>query len=48
MPRNVPAELKLHSVKEYLDGKGSSYLIAEKYGVKRFNKLGRCKNNARR
>jgi transposase-like protein len=35
MPRNVPAELKLHAVKEYLDGKGSSYLVAEKHGVNR-------------
>lgn len=33
MPRNVPAELKLHAVKEYLDGKGSLTLVAEKYGV---------------
>lgn len=35
MPRKVPAELKLYAVKEYLEGKGSSYLIAEKYGVNR-------------
>lgn len=33
MPRNVPAELKLHAVKEYLDGKCSTNLVAEKYGV---------------
>lgn len=35
MPRNVPAELKLHAVKEYLDGKGSSNFVARKYGVNR-------------
>jgi len=35
MPRNVPAELKLNAVKEYLDGKGSSILVAERYGVNR-------------
>lgn len=35
MPRNVPAELKLYAVKEYLNGKTSSYLVAEKHGVNR-------------
>lgn len=35
MPRNVTVELNLQAVKEYLDGKGRSYLVAKKYGVNR-------------
>lgn len=33
MPRNRTPEDKLQAVKEYLSGKGSIVIIAEKYGV---------------
>lgn len=32
-PRELSLEEKLWAVKEYLDGKGSTYSIADKYGV---------------
>ena len=35
MPRNISSQVKLQAVKEYLEGKGSSYSIPEKYGVSR-------------
>jgi len=35
MPRNISSQVKLQAVKEYLEGKGSSYSVSEKYGVSR-------------
>jgi transposase-like protein len=35
MPRNMSSEVKSQAVKEYLEGKGNSYSVPEKYGVSR-------------
>ncbi len=33
MPRNIPPNIKIQAVEEYLSGKGSCQSIARKYGV---------------